>query len=188
MTADTERRGKHRRFSDRRVHLLLALHEILFEMDDGDERNTALIDEVRLDFESDRAALVTTGGGADHGVRVTSVAGEWDGDLKGRRLYGKGLADLLDVHGLAGGAVTLTYTRRPSAFSPEGWDKLWAGDLGAQTRALLSVAVRPVQAERSLLWLQQASNSREWSSQDRELAEEVASLLARAADKASGGG
>jgi hypothetical protein len=186
MTANQERRQKHRRFSDRRVHLLLRVHEILFDTEAGDARDTAVLEELRLDFESDRAALVDTAAGDGVTAELASLAGAWNGKLKGATLSGKGLVDLLEAHRLAHGAVTLTYTRRPTVFSPEGWERLWAGDLGAEATALLSVAIEPERAARRLLWLQQASYSREWSSQDRELAEEVASLLSRAADKEAG--
>jgi len=188
MTATQERRQKHRRFSDRRVHVLLRVHEILFDTNEGDERDTAVIEELRLDFETDRAALVAVGAEGNGEVEVVSLAGSWDGEIKGSVLSGKGLQDLLEAHRLADGAVTLTYTRRPSVFSAEGWERLWAGDLGEKATALLSVAIEPERAERRLLWLQQAGYSREWSSHDRELAEEVASLLTRATDKARGGG
>lgn len=187
MTGDQDRRHKHRRFSDRRVHLLLKLHEILFEIADGEARDVELIDEVRLDFDSDRAALVTVGSGDRAGVELAALAGSWNGVHSGSRLEGEGLANLLEAHQLAGGAVTLTYTRRPSVFTPAGWERLWAGDLGDAASALLSVPFRPRRGERGLLWLQQATNSREWSSQDRELAEEIADLLSRAADKARRG-
>ncbi|MBW2278289.1 MAG: hypothetical protein JRF63_12405 [Deltaproteobacteria bacterium] len=184
MTGSQERRNQYRRFTDRRVHVLLRVHEILFDMPEGDERDTAVIDELRLDFETDRAALVTTRPDDSAEVEVDSLCGSWNGEIKGTVLSGKGLQDLLQAHRLATGAVTLTYTRRPSVFSVEGWGRLWAGDLGAKATALLSVAIEPERAERRLLWLLQASYSREWSSHDRELAEEVASLMSRAADKA----
>lgn len=184
MTGTQERRAKYRRFSDRRINLLLRLHEILFDMEVGPQRDAALIDAVRDDFESDRAMLVARGKDGQHGVEVAAVVGFNDCELTGTRLDGKGLEDLLNVHRLASGAITLTYTRRPSAFSTEGWERLWTGDLGAETAALLSVPVETARADRHLLWLQQAAHSREWSSQDRELAEEIAGLLARAADKA----
>jgi hypothetical protein len=188
MAANQERRQKHRRFSDRRVHLLLRVHEILFDTEAGDERDTALLEELRLDFDSDRAALVNAASDNDAAVELVSLSGAWAGELKGTTLSGKGVVDLLEAHRLAEGAVTLTYTRRPTVFSSEGWEQLWAGDLGAEATALLSVAVEPQRAAKRLLWLQQASYSKEWSSQDRELAEEVASLLSRAADKEAGGG
>jgi len=188
MTGNEDRRHKHRRFSDRRVHLLLRVHEILFDMEPGVGRDGALIEEIRFDFASDRAALVTVAADLRDGVELGAVAGEWNGAQPGVALGGKGLTDLLEAHRLTDGAVTLTYTRRPSVFSSEGWERLWAGDLGAEATALLSVAVRPERAARQLLWLQQATNSREWSSHDRELAEEVASILSRAADKTHAGG
>lgn len=187
MTGNQDRRHKHRRFTDRRVHLLLRLHEILFEIADEEVRDAALIEEVRLDFDSDRAALVMAGSDDRGGVELAALAGSWNGVPRGSRLEGEGLANLLGAHRLASGAVSLTYTRRPSVFSAAGWERLWAGDLGAEATALLSVPFRPRRADRGLLWLQQASYSREWSSQDRELAEEIASLLSRAADKVRGG-
>lgn len=188
MTGNQERRIKHRRFSDRRVHLLLRVHEILFDTEPGDERDEALIEELRLDFDSDRAALVRADAETAGTVELAALAGAWNGEVKGAQLSGAGLGDLLEAHRLASGAVTLTYTRRPSVFSNEGWARLWAGDLGARATALLSVAIEPERAARQLLWLQLANYSKEWSSQDRELAEEVASLMSRAADKALGGG
>ena len=51
------------------------------------------------------------------------------------------------------------------------------------TDALLSIEVKPASAPGTFLWLTETSSSREWSSGDRELIEEVGTLLARAADK-----
>jgi hypothetical protein len=48
---------------------------------------------------------------------------------------------------------------------------------------LLSVEIKPARAERQFLWLQTTGSSREWSANDRLLAEEIAALLARARDK-----
>ena len=55
--------------------------------------------------------------------------------------------------------------------------------IGAPARALLSVPMRPTKSPARLLWLMQVHSTREWSSRDRDLSEELIQLLARAADK-----
>jgi GAF domain-containing protein len=186
MTLASERRTKHRRFSDRRVAVMLAVHELLFDLPPGAEREEEILEVLRDDFGSDRAALVAPFDGAEPGLVVNAASGSWSDGPRGRRLTGRGLGHLLEVHRLAAGAVTLTYVRRPPAFDSDGWEDLFNRDLLEPTSALLSVELHPRSAPRSFLWLQQETGSREWSSKDRELAEEVAHLLARAADKAIG--
>lgn len=181
-TAERERRTIHRRFSDRRVALMLAVHEILFEEPPGERRERRLIEAIRDDYQTDRAALVARNG-AGSGLEVVRASGQWDPKPEGRLLDGNGIEALLDVHQLATGAVTLTYVRRPSQFEREAWEQLWSEGLGSPTAALLSVELTPARAPGGFLWLAEATSSREWSSGDRELIEEIGALLARAADK-----
>jgi hypothetical protein len=47
----------------------------------------------------------------------------------------------------------------------------------------MSVEIRPTKRRGRLIWLQLTGSTREWSSRDRDLIEEVAALLARALDK-----
>jgi hypothetical protein len=180
--ANSDRRSRPRRYSDRRVALLLAIHELLFEHPPGPERDRLVLDAVRDDFETGRALLARPGD-QGFGILVAAACGEWREDPAGRILEGPGLAALLGTHGLVPGAVTLTYVRRPSAFAPEDWERLFKADLGEPASALLSVEIRPERAPGSLLLLQDVVSSREWSSHDRSMAEEVARLLSRAADK-----
>jgi hypothetical protein len=177
-----ERRTRPRRYSDRRVALLLRVHEILFDHPPGPGRDRLVLEAVRDDFETNRALMARQGDGPR--VVVAAACGEWREDPEGRTLSGPGLAALLDNHGAATGAMTLTYVRRPSAFAPEDWEHLFRHDLGEPTAALLSVEIRPRQAPGFLLVLQDTVASREWSSHDRSMAEEVAHLLSRAVDKA----
>ncbi|MFO8070440.1 MAG: hypothetical protein R6V85_01080 [Polyangia bacterium] len=186
MSSTSERRTKYRRFSDRRVAVMLAVHELLFDLPPGPERDEKILGVLRDDFGSDRAALVAPVDGTAPGLVVNAASGAWSEGPRGRRLTGRGLEHLLEVHRLAAGAVTLTYIRRPAAFDSDGWEDLFNRDLLEPTSALLSVELLPDSAPRSFLWLQQEIGSREWSSNDRELAEEVARLLARAADRAIG--
>jgi hypothetical protein len=51
--------------------------------------------------------------------------------------------------------------------------------------ALLSIEILPHKAPQEVLWLLQTNYSREWSSRDRELAEEIAVLIAKARDMAA---
>ena len=55
-------------------------------------------------------------------------------------------------------------------------------DLGASASALLSVAIRGAASEPQLLWLLLQSGSREWTSKDRQLIEDVARVVGRARD------
>jgi len=182
MSQNQERRTIHRRFSDRRVALMLAVHEILFDDPPGERRERRLLDALMYDYQTARAAFVTREAGASE-LRLSRTGGEWGGDPEGRPLDGAGVAALLDVHRIATGAVTLTYVRRPSQFEREAWEELWSGGLGAPATALISVELKPERAPGGFLWLAEASSSREWSSGDRELIEEVGGLLSRAADK-----
>lgn len=179
---EQEQRQNFRRYSDRRIALLLEIYETLFHNDPGPPRDQAILEVIRQNFEADRACLVKPGGGAK-GVDVLAHAGEWISSPKGRVLTGSGLRLLLELHEATPGTLTLSRVKRPSAFSQPAWDSLWSGDLGAQAMALLSIVIRPQKSRKTILWLYQCSYSREWSSRDRQLAEEVAALLAKAADK-----
>jgi hypothetical protein len=117
-------------------------------------------------------------------VEVRSFAGQWTLSVAGRVFSGPGIKMLLELHHAAPGTLTLTRVKRPSAFSAESWESLWNSDLGASAMALLSVGIHPKKAAPQVLWLIQNGYSREWSSRDRELAEEVAAVLGKGADRA----
>jgi hypothetical protein len=182
MNDASDRRGKHRRYEDRRVALLLALHEVLFDRPPGRARDEELLERIRDDFGVHRAELLRFEDGAP---RLWAAAGSLTASAP-RALEGAGASVLLGLGSDDTGALTLTRFRRPSAFAAEDWASLWDRELGESVTALLSVEIDARRAPRSLLWLLLENASREWNSHDRELAEEVARLLGRAADKAAG--
>jgi hypothetical protein len=184
MGEDSERREKYRRFADRRVAVLLSLHEVLFDLPPSRDRDAILLEKIRDDFGVNRAELLQFDGrGIDHPPRLAAAAGVLESATGERVFDGPGAAVVIDLqHGNAG-ALTLTRFRRPSAFSNEAWASLWDVELGPAVTALLSVELVVQRAPRSLVWLLLENTSREWNSHDRELAEEAARLLGRAADK-----
>lgn len=95
---------------------------------------------------------------------------------------------MLSVQQSVSGAITLSRFRRPSILDQETWDQLWEKDLaGMGASGLLSVAIVPEKAMPYYLWLVLSGSSREWTSHDRNLAEEVATLMGKAADRAMEG-
>lgn len=187
MNDGTERRGRYRRYEDRRVALLLALHEVLFDEPPGPARDEALLGRLRDDFGVNRAELLRFDGRGD-GARpcVGAAVGEDPAGARPRSLEGGGTAALFELHRQNAGALTLTKFRRPSAFTDEAWSHLWESELGDPFTALLSVELPVSRAPRSFVWLLLENASREWGSHDRELAEEAARLLGRAADRDAG--
>jgi len=185
MTISTERRRPtYRRYSDRRVALMLELYEILFEDPTPEVRDTLLLDAIRFDFGTDAALLVDVSEKDTGPLTVRSISEDADFAAPGSALLGDGIRDLRAAHEHAQGAITLTRFRRPSMFEESSWENLWKEDLGAPATALLSVSVSPSLAKPSYLWLLLQGASKEWSSHDRELAEEISHLMARVADKA----
>jgi GAF domain-containing protein len=187
MSDGSERRGKYRRFDDRRVAVLLAVHEVLFDREPGRARDEAILELIRDDFGVDRAELLRFDGAATGRPPALWAAAGALGSAPGdRSLGGIGASILLELQRGNPGALTLTRFRRPSAFTDESWASLWDKELGEGVTALLSVELVVQRAPRTLLWLLLENASREWNSHDRELAEETARLLGRAADKAAG--
>lgn len=176
-----EQRTQFRRFTDRRGALMLAVYEILFDLPRGANRDGRILEAILRNYGVDRAAFVSldTNPPGGRGVLATAV-GSWNGQ---QVIQGRGFDQLLALHREVDGALTFESVRRPTQFSPEEWDSLWSEALGGASRALLSMEVRPSTSAPKLIWLQQILSSREWSSRDRELIEEVAALLARAEDK-----
>ena len=187
MNDSTERRGRYRRFEDRRVALMLALHEVLFDQPAGPARDVSLLATLREDFSVNRAELLLFDGRGE-GARPSlgAAVGDDGATAPARAVDGDGTAALLELHRQNTGALTLTKFRRPSAFSSEEWSHLWEVELGDPFTALLSVELTVSRAPRSFVWLLLENASREWGSHDRELAEEAARLLGRAADRAMG--
>ena len=187
MNDVSDRRGKYRRFDDRRVAVLLALHEVLFEKEPGRARDEAILELIRDDFGVNRAEILRFDGTEARRIpSLWAAAGALDSAPGARSLDGAGASILLELQLGNPGALTLTRFRRPSAFTIETWASLWDQELGESVTALLSVEIVVQRAPRSLLWLLLENTSREWNSHDRELAEEAARLLGRAADKAMG--
>jgi hypothetical protein len=185
MNDSSERRERHRRFEDRRMALLLALHEVLLEEPPGRAREESLLATLKEDFCVNRAALLRLEGAVvDAPPRLAAIVGDVAESPLPDAFDGVGATSLFDLHRKHSGALTLTKFRRPSAFSDGAWTHLWEVELGASFTALLSVELVTRRAPRAIVWLLLEHASREWNSHDRELAEEAASLLGRAADKA----
>jgi len=181
MTSDTENRGRYRRYEDRRVALLLRVHEILFDHLESSERDELLLGAILDNYGADRGAFLSPVHSDDGLLRFDALVGKWPADTLGKNVAGDGLEALLALQENAPGAVTLARVKRPESFRRDAWETLWQEDLVA--KALLSVLIASSHAPKQYLWLVQSSYSREWSSRDRELAEEVSGLLARARDK-----
>ncbi len=186
MTGTKERREVFRRYGDRRRALMLSIHEILFDQLPGEARDHNLLEEICGDFCTDGAVLVRklTEKGTSDSVTLLAAAGDWNGAQPGDTFEGEGIEALLSAQEKAQGAVALSLFRPPSLISDNAWERLWQNDLGKPTTALLSVDLKPSEASPSLIWLILNGASREWSSHDRQLLEEAADLLTRAADKA----
>ncbi len=185
MTGTNERREVFRRYGDRRRALMLSIHEILFDQLPGEARDHNLLDEICGDFCTDGAVLVRklTEKGTPDSVTLLASAGDWDGVQSGDIFEGEGIEALLSAQEDAQGAVALSRFRRTSLINDNAWEQLWQNDLGKPATGLLSVDLKPSEASPSLIWLILNGASREWSSHDRQLLEEAADLLSRAADK-----
>lgn len=184
MSEGKERRGKYRRFSDRRIAVMLEIHERLFDLEPGRERDEALLDVLRDDFDTDLAAFLRRRGAGNESELVLFASSSTEPPTI-EVFSGAGLRELLDVQQETTGAITLTRFRRPSVIEEKIWESLWAEDLGAiEATGLLTVSVVPERAEPFFIWLVLSGSSREWTSHDRDLAEEAANLIARASDKA----
>jgi len=184
MSSSEDRRGKYRRYADRRVAVMLALHEILFDQDPGPARDALLLEEMMADFETDAAVFLRRRGDPGPVALETTAAVGATQTVPDARFCGDGLRNLLSVQQSVQGAVTLSRFRRPSMLDAGTWDSLWETDLGLLgATGLLSIDIVPRVAPPFFLWLVLVGSSREWTSHDRDLAEEIARLLAKAADK-----
>ncbi|MCP4677136.1 MAG: hypothetical protein GY854_16805 [Deltaproteobacteria bacterium] len=181
MAVVEEKRVQYRRYEDRRIALMVSVYETLFNKPAGPDRNSILLKVILENYRADRAAIGDVEKPGAGPVRIVSTVGDWE--ATGKQLAGPGLDTLMNLQDGAPGALTLTRVKRPQVFSSEAWDSLWVDTLEAQTTALLSVQIKPERAPSSVLWILQTNYSREWSSRDRDLAEEVASVLARSHDK-----
>jgi hypothetical protein len=179
-----EKRVHYRRYEDRRMAMMLAVYERLFEEAPGMGREQKILEAIVTNFRIDRAAFVDVRrfekeGLCDLAVRV----GHWLSDAPVISVEGKGLKRLLSLHEIVDGALSFESVRKPEAFDKGSWDSLWREGIGGSAKALLSIQMPPRAGAPRLMWLQQVRSSREWSSRDRDLAEEVVSLLTRAEDK-----
>lgn len=181
MERRQNRRGIHRRYADRRVAALLTLYEILYHENPGPSRDTNMLAAIQEDYQIDRAALLSKED--DNKLGVIGICGNWGAISKGSVLTGVGLCAILDAHREVGGALTLSKFKRPSMIDTQAWEDLWSKDLSTPASALLSVPIEPKNAKPAFLWLALDAASREWSSHDRDLSEEIASLLGVALDK-----
>ena len=165
MNATQDRRGKYRRYIDRRVAVMLQMYELFFDEPAGTARDIKLLEIIQDDFGTDIAAFVRPINGSPQ-FHLLNHVGDWQEPEQRTDFSGQGIELLLDSHEHAPGAVTLTRVRRPSSFEQPRWDSLWRDALGDRSKALLSVGTQTAQAEPIFLWLVQTGYSREWNSQD----------------------
>ncbi len=183
MAAGEEKRIKYRRYADRRVALMLTVYETIFNKPADSNRDCLLLQAILKNYRADGAVVADVDKVGAGPIRITAAVGKWDTEAIGKQLDGPGLDMLMSLQHEAPGALTLTRVKRPQVFSSEEWDSLWADTLEARAAALLSIQIKPERAPCSVLWILQTKYSREWSSRDRDLAEEIASVLARERDK-----
>lgn len=184
MIAKTDKRIKFRRFSDRRTVLLLDIYETLFHHPPGPEQDNLLLQAIQQNYATDTAVFASQENPGPDTTAIHAVVGDWNVERGETLPAGNGLAKLWDLQKTAPGALTFTRVKRPPVFPQNDWDNLWNEALNMKM-ALLSIQILPQTAPPEVLWLLQTSYSREWSSRDRELAEEIAVLLAKARDMAT---
>lgn len=182
MKKSFEKRTTYRRYEDRRVAMMLAVHEIIFDRPPPKERDRQILAALADNYQVERAALVNLveNNGKMSGL-VAASFGDWKCPDEKIKILGEGFDYLTQLHRTAEGALSFENVRKPEAFTDIAWRSLWSEGIGAPAMALLSMEVDA--GGRKLLWLQQVGSTREWSSRDRELIEEVANLLSRAAQK-----
>jgi hypothetical protein len=181
MEQQAEKRVQYRRYEDRRVALKLAIHEALFDDPPGAPRDELILEKIRENYAADRTAFVEPTG--DDTLRIAAETAEEDQGSITEPIAGAGVAALSVLLAEAPGALTLTRVKRPAVFPVDAWESLWGESLAGLGTALLCVRLPSERAPARILWILQSHYSREWSSRDRDLAEEVASLLGRARDK-----
>jgi hypothetical protein len=186
MNTLPEKRQHYRRYEDRRMAMMLAVYKTLFEEEAGLERDKKLLRAVIENFKVDRALLVALNPDIPSIARTSTVVALSSSDEELREVRGVGFTRLLALHKESPGAVSLERVRKPGLFEADLWESLWTEGIGVPAHALLSIEVTPKKAPPFLLWLQQTGSSREWGSRDRNLIEELAEVLAKAADKAFG--
>jgi len=185
MDNNTDKRAQYRRYSDRRIAMMLAVHEALFDEPPGTRRDELILEHIRQNFGADRAAFADPTG-ADS-LTITALTAEDVTAAPTDPLAGEGIETLSSLLVDAPGALTLTRVKRPTVFPTSAWESLWNEALADLGTSLLCVRLASERAPMRALWILQSHYSREWSSRDRDLAEEVASLLARARDKEASG-
>ena len=183
MSNYAEKRIHYRRYSDRRLALLFRLYETLYHQEAGAGRDRLLLEAIQENYAADQAAFVTLSANGGSGAEIRARVGEWGPDGFREPLDGTGLSALWELQSGAPGALTLTRVKRPPVFAREAWDDLWNQALPGK-KSLLAVKIVPRKATPEALWLVQSHYSREWSSRDRDLAEEIAALMAISRDKA----
>ena len=178
-----EKRINFRRYEDRRLAVMFAVYEILFDMKPGNERDEMILKAIVTNFKVDRAAFIGFENSSERIARLVVSVGDFKDAEKSTPIMGNGFDRLLNLHRDVVGALCFESVRKPEAFSREAWESLWNEVLGGSVRALLSMEIRPKKRAGCFIWLQQTGSSREWSSRDRDLIEELSNLLARAWDK-----
>ena len=180
MQQPVEKRIHYRRYEDRRVAVMLSVYEALFDHPPGAERNRRILTALAADYHVERAAILEITEGKERAAGIVSVS-VGDGPAFAERIQGEGFSRLASLHGAAVGALSFESVRKPEVFSEEAWRSLWEQCLPSSARALLSMEIGA--GPRTLIWLQQIGSTREWSSRDRDLIEEVSALLARAIER-----
>jgi len=162
---------------------MLALYEIFFENPVGTERDRQLLLAILENFGADQGIFLAPSTNGEAVLKVATTAKPWRVNKPGDLLENEGVGALLELQALSPVSLSLTRVSRPSAFELESWEAFWEHSLKGAASSLLSVSVKPSTAPSFLLWILQTEYSREWNIRDRELAEEVAGLMAKVADR-----
>ncbi len=176
MQSCSENRVNYRRYEDRRVALLLNVHEIIFYEQDILRREEGILAAIAENYQVERVAMILVKEDNHNRIGIpTSLFGKWAMCAGNILMMGRGFERLLDLHSQVEGALTFEAVRKPEIFDENEWVSLWRDETTLKAKSLLSVEiVKPV---KKILLMQQVNSSREWSSRDRNLIEEVAQLI-----------
>ncbi len=163
--------------------MMLRVYEILFADPPSRDRDERLLEVICDDFETDGAAILRATE-QDPGVfEVVAAQRGWT-SAAGELFKGtSGLDRFKMLQESAPGALTFTRVKRPAVFPTADWDSFWDDTLSGRAMAMLSVRILPKEARSGYLWVLQSNFSREWSSRDRSLAEEISELLGHVLDR-----
>jgi GAF domain-containing protein len=178
MDINSDKRLKYRRYEDRRVAMMLSIYEIIFEEQNNTKRRRKILSAIADNFQVEKASLIELLEIENEICGcIEESFGNWKNSEKEEILHGLGFKRLLELHELVDGALSFESVRKSDAFEDNEWKDFWNECADENSRAFLSVMINS--QKRKLLWLQNVASTREWSSRDRELIEEVAFLLTK---------